>query len=366
MRRTKLMHMSLGSYTLVIDRLIAHRLNSVEARRRMDSYRIGRIEGRWENFTPPIQGGKFRKLGNEAIDRTEQSIDISEDGSGQSTPEYEFRKRKFDLPTPPSSVSSAEFEAEKPRMSLLDVKTHEEINLDLAKYPPLDPEVQDEIVRKYRQLNERVKAENLYQCNYWAYLPEVMRYALLFCMSMYLLKLGWYKTSALFLGLFWHQLVFTAHDAGHMGITHNFHIDTCIGIFIADFCGGLSIGWWKRNHSVHHIVTNSPEHDPDIEHMPFIAISTRFFNSLRSTYYDRVMEFDAVAKWAISKQHWLYYPLLTLGRFNLYRLSWEYLLLGQAPRRGPAWWHRHLELLANLGFWLWFGYFTVYLSIPTA
>src|ERR1700748_2127597 len=104
MRRTKLMRMSLGSYTLVIDRLIAHRLHSIEARRRMDSYRIGSIEGRWENFIPPIQGGKFRKLGDEAIDRTEQSIDSSKEDSGHSTPDYEFRKRKSDLPTPPSSV----------------------------------------------------------------------------------------------------------------------------------------------------------------------------------------------------------------------------------------------------------------------
>jgi delta8-fatty-acid desaturase len=30
--------------------------------------------------------------------------------------------------------------------------------------------------------------------------------------------------------------------------------------------------------------------------MPFFALSHRFFSSLRSTYYDRIMEFDAVAK----------------------------------------------------------------------
>jgi delta8-fatty-acid desaturase len=332
----------------------------------MDSYRIGRIEGRWENFTPPIQGGNFRKLGNEAIDRTEQSIDISEEGSGQSTPEYEFRKRKFDLPTPPSSVSSAEFEAEKPRMSLLDVKTHEEINLDLAKYPPLDPEVQDEIVRKYRQLNERVKAEDLYQCNYWAYLPEVMRYVLLFCVSMYLLKLGWYKTSAVFLGLFWHQLVFTAHDAGHMGITHDFHIDTVIGIIIADFLGGLSIGWWKRNHNVHHIVTNSPEHDPDIQHMPLFAVSHRFLESLTSTFYDFVMTYDPVAKVLVKVQHHLYYVILSFGRFNLYRLTWLHIFLRQAPRKGPSWWHYWLEVVGQIFFWSWFGYGILYKSLPTA
>ena len=94
----------------------------------------------------------------------------------------------------------------------------------------------------------------------------------------------------------WHQLVFTAHDAGHMGITHDPIIDTLIGILIADFIGGLSIGWWKKNHNVHHIVTNHPEHDPDIQHMPFFAVSSRLLHSLRSTYYDRIMTYDIVAR----------------------------------------------------------------------
>ncbi|KAI9873962.1 MAG: Delta 8 Fatty Acid Desaturase, partial [Watsoniomyces obsoletus] len=151
-----------------------------------------------------------------------------------------------------------------------------------------------------------------------------------------------------------------------MGITHNFHVDTCIGILIADFIGGLSIGWWKRNHNVQHIVTNSPEHDPDIEHIPVFAISTRFFSSLRSTYYDKIMHFDRVAQFAVRYQHYLYYPILLLGRFNLYIRSWEYLFLGQAPRKGPAWWHRHLEMLGQVVFWYWFGYRLLYLSIPTA
>lgn len=247
----------------------------------------------------------------------------------------------------------------------MDARTQEEIDFDLAKYPSLEPSVQDDIVHKYRQLNERIKSEGLYNCNYWSYAIEICRYIFLFSTCLMLLKWGWYGTSGLFLGLFWHQLVFTAHDAGHMGITHSFHGDTVIGIIIADFLGGLSIGWWKRNHNVHHIVTNSPEHDPDIEHMPFFAISHRFFESLRSTYYDRVMTYDPFAKFVIRYQHYLYYPILTMGRFNLYRLSWEYLFLGLGPRKGPAWWHRWLEIAGQVFFWTWFGYGIVYKTIPT-
>jgi delta8-fatty-acid desaturase len=272
-------------------------------------------------------------------------------------------------------VSSVDLE-DVPKMSHFDAKTQKELELDLSLYPPLDPEVQDDIVRRYRLLGERIKAEGLYQCRYSSYMIEICRYTLLVLASQYFLRKAWsttgwsasgcYALSAVFLGCFWHQLVFSAHDAGHMGITHDFHVDTVIGIIITNFLGGLSLGWWKRNHNVHHIVTNSPEHDPDIQHMPFFAISHRFLGSLRSTYYDRIMAYDAISKITIRFQHHLYYPILLFGRFNLYRLSWEYLFMGQAPRKGPAWWHRWFEIVGQAFFWTWFGYGLLYSSIPTA
>jgi delta8-fatty-acid desaturase len=70
-----------------------------------------------------------------------------------------------------------------------------------------------------------------------------------------------------------------------MAITHDYFIDTALGVFIASFLGGVSLTWWKANHNIHHIVTNSPEHDPDIQHLPFIATSQRFFGSLTSSFY---------------------------------------------------------------------------------
>jgi delta8-fatty-acid desaturase len=354
--------------------LIGSRLHSPEAKKRMESYRIGRIAGRWENFVPPIQGGVFRRLGEESNPgKGTVTPDSVSESSGASSPISEpidghstLRHRKAGLDTPPSSASSSEDLTllSTPYLAHMDAITQKEIDLDLSKYPSLDPEVQDEIVVKYRALNERIKAEGLFQCNYTAYLYEAIRYALLFATSMYLLQAEWYMSSAVFLGLFWHQLVFSAHDAGHMGITHNLHIDTCIGIFITDFLGGLSIGWWKRNHNVHHIVTNSPEHDPDIQHMPFFAISARFVDSLKSTYYDHVMWYDAVSKVTIKVQDYLYYVILAFGRFNLYRLTWTYILLRQAPRKGPAWWHYWVEVVGQFFFWSWFGYGILYRCMP--
>jgi sphingolipid 8-(E)-desaturase len=350
----------------------------------MRAFRIGRVEGRWTNFVPPIQGGIFRKqLGDNVIEKEAPAIPESESSlscSEEPSPVFEpadsqgLQSRKSrnhvssSCVSPASSVSSVDLEDDlvHSNLSHLEAYTKKEIDSDLLKYPSLESNTQDEIVRKYRALNDRIREEGLYRCPYSAYLIEICRYVLLASMSLAFLKMKWYCASGIALGLFWHQLVFTAHDAGHMGITHSFTIDTVIGIIIADFLGGLSLGWWKRNHNVHHIVTNSPEHDPDIEHMPLFAVSHRFLQSLRSTYYDHIMHYDAFAKFFVRNQQYLYYPVLLFGRFNLYRLSWQFLLLGQGPRKGPAWWHRWFEIAGQVFFWYLFGYCVVYKSIPTA
>lgn len=247
----------------------------------------------------------------------------------------------------------------------MDARTQREIDVDKATYPSLDPETQDQIVQKYRKLEERIQAEGLYQCRYWSYGIECIRYVFFFGMFLVLLKLGWYMSSAFFLGVLWHQLSFTVHDAGHMGITHDYTTDSLIGMLVADYMGGLSVGWWRYSHNVHHLVTNHPEHDPDIEHMPFFAVTHRFFENLFSSYYERVMTYDGFAKFMIRYQNYLYYFILCFGRLNLYRLSWVYLLSGQGPRRGPAWWHRYFELLGQAVFWTWYGYGVLYKSIES-
>ncbi|KAK7745957.1 hypothetical protein SLS53_002677 [Cytospora paraplurivora] len=355
------------------------------------AYRIGRIDYRWKNMVPPIQGGMFRSAtdlddaaDDDAVDCPEKDSSTSSHASSRSaspvfdTPVHEaeekeaaLRNRKGGAASPTAhssatSVTSAE-DADEPvdGMTLMDRRTMEEIKHDLEIYPALDDATQDHIVEKYRELHEKIKAAGLFRCNYWAYAIECIRYTLFFCLFLYFLRIKWWVTSAWWLGCFWHQLVFSAHDSGHLGITHNYHVDSVIGIIIADFLGGLSLGWWKRNHNVHHIVTNSPEHDPDIEHMPFFAISHRFFENLRSSYYDRVMSYDIFARFMLRIQHYTYYPILLFGRFNLYRLSFEYLLGAQAPRKGPSWWHRWLELAGQVFFWYWFGYGVVYKSIDT-
>lgn len=340
-------------------------------------YRVGKIDGVWANFTPPIQGGFFRPLLNaDNLDCKDPYVpkDLTSSASSSRSPSPVFddeaervRRRRLAKDHPPrtASISSqSSMEPDTTGMSYLDALTREEISLDIDRYPEVDLATQQEIAAKFRDLNRRIIDQGLYECSRTAYVYECCRYFGLFAAMFISLMYGQYALGAFCLGLAWHQLVFLAHDAGHLAITHDYQIDTLIGIFVADFIGGLSLGWWKRNHNVHHIVTNAPEHDPDIEHMPLFAVTHRLLESLRSSYYDRVMEYDAVAKALLKIQAWTYYPLLALGRFNLYRLSWDYIIARRGPRRGPGAWHWYLEICGQLFFWAWFGYGILYKMLP--
>lgn len=268
----------------------------------MNKYRIGRIHQPWVNFTPPIRGGVYRPIANDdsATDEEDSqsessswdyssatSIDDEVNGvvapsSGQTTcssrrsnggrisasvssPDstglsYASSTAKATRPTKsstPAPVSSPNSHQHTPTSYTTSV-VQKEIDHDLQHYPSLDPLTQQSIILKYQKLHQTVQDEGFYNCRYSEYGKEFIRYSLIFALFITALRAEWYITSAALLGLFWHQIMFTAHDAGHMGITHNFVADTLIGMFVADFCCGLSIGWWKSSHNVHHLVTNHP------------------------------------------------------------------------------------------------------------
>ncbi|KAK0456731.1 fatty acid desaturase-domain-containing protein [Armillaria borealis] len=222
----------------------------------------------------------------------------------------------------------------------------------------LDLDVQARQSAAYKALHRRIIDAGLYKCPILTgYGPEFVRYTLFGVISAYAYYHSWLITSAFFLGLMWHQLMFFAHDLGHMGLTGDWTFDRLVSTFIADWIGGLSIGWWVDNHNIHHIVTNHVNHDPDIQHLPFFAISPAFFNNLYSTYYKRTMPLDAAAKIFLTLQHKLFYIVMMFARLNLYRLSYAHLYFRafdtrRARGHGWAW---GLEVAGIVFFWTWFG-----------
>jgi len=157
---------------------------------------------------------------------------------------------------------------------------------------------------------------------------------------------------AVLLGIFWQQTMFIGHDAGHGAITHNHKNDFYIGLLVGNLCNGVGITWWCTTHNVHHCACNSVECDPDIQHMPVLAVSSKYFNSVYSLYHQRRLTYDAAAKFLVSIQHLTFYPLMAVARFNLYAQG-LILLATQAKKLGPK--KVFFELAGMATYFAWLG-----------
>ncbi|CDO71652.1 hypothetical protein BN946_scf184911.g123 [Trametes cinnabarina] len=315
--------------------------HSDETLQRMRGFIIGRVEvdeDGWAPFVPPIANGWIRRIGKDG------KMEWYNEATPVKAPEDKDTPAVFEGLLKKSTSEAAD---SGPTLSMLQTAPN--------KLSPKNEKLNSDA---YKELHKRVVDAGLYKTRFiTGYGPEFIRYSLLALLSAVCYRYGWLVPSALFLGLFWQQLTFFAHDLGHVGVTHNWAADRLISIFVADFLGGLSIGWWVNNHNVHHLVPNHPTHDPDIQHLPFFAISPVFLNSLWSSYYKREMTFDAFGKLFVSMQHKLFYVVLSLARFNLYANSYGYLAnTAFEPRRfrgGRWWWWAEIACLGL--FFVWFG-----------
>lgn len=187
---------------LAADHVPAHRYHSSKLIRTMNHYRIGRVEGSWVNFTPPIRGGLFAQSTKDCPTGIPQDpISIHAEqlsqffSSTSPTLELELQddspgSRADAVPDPLRSIDNTELV----KQALED---------DLSQYPSLDAVTQQAIVEKYRDLHQKIKNEGYYNCQYWEYAKEMGRYLCIFTAFLIALKSGWFITSAALLGLFW-------------------------------------------------------------------------------------------------------------------------------------------------------------------
>ena len=154
---------------------------------------------------------------------------------------------------------------------------------------------------------------------------------------------------AVLLGVFWQQTMFVGHDAGHGAITHDHGKDFFIGLIVGNLCNGVGITWWTTTHNAHHCACNSLECDPDIQHMPVLAVTPKYFASVYSLYHQRTMAFDFAAKALVSVQHYSFYPIMAVARFNLYAQT--LILLATSKEIKPA--RRALEFIVVTAYFAW-------------
>ncbi|THH20234.1 hypothetical protein EW146_g1078 [Bondarzewia mesenterica] len=316
--------------------------------KRMYSYAVGTVdigEEGWEPLLPPIHTGWIRRIGRDGKLQwhKEANAEYSQENTDESPSSQILLIKKTD--------DSCDF---GPSLSSIEPSP-----------TTLSPKVQYQHSAAYKELHTRVMAAGLYKTRYLTgYGPEVARYLLMAISSYVAYQKQWFFISAFCLGALWHQLVFACHDLGHLGVTHDWAIDRIISVLLADWVGGLSIGCaysylrlLVKNHNIHHVVTNHPSHDPDIQHLPFFAITPDFFKSLYSSYYKRELPFDRFSHYMIAVQHRIFYLVMSFARFNLYRLSYEHLWKTRnepSKARGGrwAWW---LEVIGLVFWWYWYG-----------
>lgn len=150
------------------------------------------------------------------------------------------------------------------------------------------------------------------------------------------------------LGLVWIQSAFIGHDSGHSELVGHKKIDKFIQLFAGNGLTGIGMGWWKRSHNVHHISCNSLDFDPDLQYVPLFAVSSGYFGNLHSYYYDKQMNFDGLARFLVSYQHWTFYPTMAVARVLLFMQS---IVLHFSGNRVP---NKGLDIAGLLFFWTWF------------
>ena len=150
------------------------------------------------------------------------------------------------------------------------------------------------------------------------------------------------------LGFSWIQVAYLGHDSGHYQAMMTRGCNRVAQILIGNCLTGISIAWWKWTHNAHHIACNSLDYDPDLQHLPVFAVSTRLFHSLTSVFYGRELTFDPLSRFFVSYQHLTFYPVMVVARFNLYLQTF---LLLFSKRKVPD---RALNIVGILVFWTWF------------
>lgn len=159
------------------------------------------------------------------------------------------------------------------------------------------------------------------------------------------------------MGILWIQSGWIGHDSGHYQVMSTKKFTRFAQVLSGNCLAGISIAWWKRNHNAHHIACNSLEFDPDVQHMPFFVVSSKFFNSLTSHYYDRKLNFDSVTRFLVSYQHYSFYLVMCFARINLFAQSFLLLFSNKKVH------NRGQEILGISLFWIWYP--LLVLCLPT-
>jgi fatty acid desaturase len=193
----------------------------------------------------------------------------------------------------------------------------------------LDAVAPSPMVHAFSMLRSQLSEAGFFDMRPWVYVKRALVLGFIFACSIALsVRPSYFEcvSGAVCMALVWQQLAFIGHDAGHASITGYRLFDLKLGVLFGNAVGGVSIGWWKRSHNVHHCETNSVEHDPDIQHLPFLAMSNKLLTPFYSTYHQKIFNVNVISQFFVQRQHYMYYIIMMFARWNLYLQSIRHVL----------------------------------------
>jgi fatty acid desaturase len=127
---------------------------------------------------------------------------------------------------------------------------------------------------------------------------------------------------AALLGVVLTQFGFLGHDAAHRQMFVSAAWNEWTARILSGAGAGLSYGWWRGKHNLHHAAPNQVGRDPDI------AAGAVVFTA------EIAAQRTGVAGWVTRHQGWLFFPLLTLEGINLHIAGLRTLFGSRVPHRG--------------------------------
>lgn len=127
------------------------------------------------------------------------------------------------------------------------------------------------------------------------------------------------------------QCGFLGHDAAHRQVFVSKLWNEWTARIVSGAVVGLSYGWWRGKHNLHHANPNQVGRDPDV--------SSGVLALTREVAEQRVV---GIRGWCTRHQGWLFFPLLTLEGINLHVASLRGVLAARSP-------HRRVELSLIIG-----------------
>jgi fatty acid desaturase/predicted heme/steroid binding protein len=178
-----------------------------------------------------------------------------------------------------------------------------------------EPSKQNDFATELDSLRTNAEAEGLFNASLPYYGRKFGEVCAITAAAWYTLYSGqgsWISVLgfAMLTGLFWQQCGWLSHDVLHHQLFKDRRYNNLAGYLLGNAFQGLSVAWWKYKHSMHHTVPNVHDADPDIDTLPFLAWSEQaleLFSDIDEAH---------LAKFMVSHQPILYFPLLSIARIS--------------------------------------------------